>query len=105
MPIIVALGLDLLVAFLCLYFGFQIYFRGRFDFINDYMEEKRQGVVGENYAKKVGKILFIMGILFLIVGIIFIVIKVIQFLISAMFFLAGLMILSLVYNRIKNKFR
>lgn len=102
MPFLV---IDLLLGIVCTYLGYQIYFKGRFDFINNYIEEKRQGVVGENYARKVGKIFFVMGNLFFLVGIIFIVIKVVQFLITAVFVLVGIMIISLIYNRVKNKFK
>lgn len=97
--------IDLILGFVCLYFGYQIYFRNKFDFINDFAEKRRKGVVGEDYAKKIGKIFLIMGNFFIGVALIFIVIKVVKFLIISLFFLVGLTILLLIFNAVKNKFR
>lgn len=97
--------IDLLLGFVCLYLGYQIYFRGKFDIINDFIEQKKQGVVGEDYAKKIGKIFLIMGNLFIAVALIFLIIKIVKFMIFALFFLVGLTLVLLIINAIKNKFR
>lgn len=95
----------LILGFVCNYLGYQIYYKNRFDFINDFMEQKRQGVVGDHYAKGVGKIFLIIGNLFLGIVIIFLVIKVVKFMIASLFFLVGLLILLLIFNSIKNKLK
>lgn len=45
-----------------LFFGYKIYFKKSYDLINDFNKAYKKGLKDENYAKKVGKIYFLIFI-------------------------------------------
>ena len=63
----VLLGLTFLL------FGYFIYFRAKYNLINDFKAEYEAGRKDEQYAKRVGLIEFIVGIVLLVTSIILIV--------------------------------
>ena len=56
-------------------FGYLIYFKEKYNLINDFDKNYRYGRKTKSYAKKVGFIEFIIGIFFVIVGICLIISK------------------------------
>ena len=62
----IILGLAFLV------FGYFIYFRKKYDLINDFKAEQEAGRKGDQYARRVGLIEFAAGIVLLLIGIILI---------------------------------
>ena len=49
-----------------LLFGYFIYFRGKYDLINDFKAESEAGRKGEQYARRVGLIEFVLGVMLLL---------------------------------------
>ncbi len=62
----IILGLAFLV------FGYFIYFRKKYDLINDFKAEREAGRKGDQYARRVGLIEFAAGIVLLLIGIVLI---------------------------------
>ncbi|MDU1642880.1 DUF3784 domain-containing protein [Peptoniphilus harei] len=56
-------------------FGYLIYFKEKYNFINGFEGEFKSGRKTEVYAKKVGLVELIIGIIFILIGIIVIIIK------------------------------
>lgn len=56
-----------------LLFGYSIYFRGKYNLINGFEVDYQRGFKDEQYAKRVGLIEFIAGIVFLVSSIVMIV--------------------------------
>ena len=56
-------------------FGYEIYFQKKYNLINGFEEDYKNGRKTESYAKKVGLIEFILGIVLVLIGICVIVIK------------------------------
>lgn len=56
-----------------LLFGYFIYFKKKYDLINDFKEDFEAKRKNEQYAKRVGLIEFIVGAVLLVVGIILII--------------------------------
>lgn len=54
-------------------FGYFIYFKGKYNLINGFEADFKEGRKSELYAKRVGLIEFVIGIVFLLAGIILIV--------------------------------
>lgn len=54
-------------------FGYFIYFKKKYNLINDFEAEFKAGKKDESYAKRVGIIEFVIGIVFMIAGIILII--------------------------------
>lgn len=50
-------------------FGYLIFFRGKYNLINGFEEARRAGRKDEAYARRVGKVEFVLGILLLSVGV------------------------------------
>ncbi|QQN56499.1 DUF3784 domain-containing protein [Anaerococcus obesiensis] len=57
--------ISLILAIAFIFFGFNIYFKKKYNFINNFRKDYKNGLKDENYAKKVGLIELILGILFL----------------------------------------
>ncbi|MDU6546542.1 DUF3784 domain-containing protein [Anaerococcus vaginalis] len=58
------ISLILVIAFI--FFGFNIYFKKKYNLINNFEKDYKNGLKDENYAKKVGLIELILGISFFI---------------------------------------
>ena len=71
MIIIKIVSIVLGLAFLL--FGYSIYFKKKYHLINDFEAEYREGRKDEQYARKVGLIEFVAGIVLLVIGIILII--------------------------------
>ena len=54
-------------------FGYFIYFREKYNLINDFEADFKAGRKNEDYAKRVGMVEFVIGISILIAGIILII--------------------------------
>lgn len=56
-------------------FGYEIYFRKKYNLINGFEEDYKAGRKTELYAKRVGLIEFIIGIILALIGICVIIVK------------------------------
>ena len=56
-----------------LLFGYSIYFQGKYNLINGFEVDYQRGFKDEQYAKRVGLIEFIVGIIFLVSSIVMII--------------------------------
>lgn len=56
-------------------FGYEIYFQKKYNLINGFEENYKNGRYTESYAKRVGLIEFVLGIVLSLIGICVIVIK------------------------------
>lgn len=56
-------------------FGYLIYFKGKYNLINDFEADFKSGRKTKVYAKKVGLIELIVGIIFILIGILVLIIK------------------------------
>ena len=61
---------SIMLGFVCLLFGYFIYFRRQYHLINGFEADYREGRKDESYAKRIGFIEFVIGIALLAVGII-----------------------------------
>ncbi len=59
--------ISLILAIAFIFFGFNIYFRKKYNLINNFEKDYKNGLKNENYAKKVGLIELILGILFFLI--------------------------------------
>lgn len=58
-----------LVGIVFIVFGYLIYFKGKYSLINNFVEDKKNNVYDDNYAKRVGFIELIGGLIILILGV------------------------------------
>ena len=58
--------ISLILAIAFLFSGFNIYFKKKYNFINNFEKDYKNGLKDENYARKVGLVELILGISFLI---------------------------------------
>ena len=58
--------ISLILAISFIFFGFNIYFKKKYNLINNFEKDYKNGLKDENYAKKVGLIELILGISFFI---------------------------------------
>lgn len=58
--------ISLILAIAFISFGFNIYFKKKYNLINNFEKDYKNGLKDENYAKKVGLIELILGISFFI---------------------------------------
>ena len=58
--------ISLILAIAFIFFGINIYFKKKYNFINNFEKDYKNGLKDENYAKKVGLIELILGISFFI---------------------------------------
>ncbi len=58
-----------------LVFGYLIFFRGRYDLINGFEAERREGRKTERYARRVGLVEFICGLALIVIGILLAVLR------------------------------
>lgn len=58
--------ISLILAIAFIFLGFNIYFKKKYNFINNFEKDYKNGLKDENYAKKVGLIELILGISFFI---------------------------------------
>ncbi len=58
--------IGLILAIIFVFFGYNIYFRKKYNLINNFEKDYKNGLKNENYAKKVGLIELILGISFFI---------------------------------------
>ena len=56
-------------------FGYEIYFQKKYNLINGFEEDYKNGRKTESYAKKVGLIEFVLGIVLALIGICVIIIR------------------------------
>lgn len=62
----------ILLGLACLLFGYFIYFKKKYNLINDFEAQRKAGLKTEAYAKKVGLAEFLIGLGCLLAGIILI---------------------------------
>lgn len=65
----------ILVGLAFIIFGYLIYFKEKYNLINGFESDFKSGRKTESYAKKVGLVEFIIGIIFVLIGIVVIIIK------------------------------
>ena len=71
MTVLIITSIILGLAFLA--FGYLIYFKKKYDLINDFKAEREAGRKGDQYARRVGLIEFAAGIVLLLIGIVLII--------------------------------
>ncbi|EEU12185.1 DUF3784 domain-containing protein [Anaerococcus vaginalis] len=59
--------ISLILAIAFVFFGFNIYFKKKYNLINNFEKDYKNGLKDENHAKNVGLIELIIGILFFII--------------------------------------
>lgn len=59
--------ISLILAIFFIFFGYNIYFRKKYNLINNFEKDYKNGLKNEKYAKKVGLIELILGILFFLI--------------------------------------
>ena len=59
--------ISLILAIVFIFFGYSIYFKKKYKLINNFEKDYKNGLKDEKYAKKVGLIELILGILFLLI--------------------------------------
>lgn len=59
--------ISLILAIIFIFFGYNIYFKKKYSLINNFEKDYKNGLKDEEYAKKVGLIELILGILFLLI--------------------------------------
>ena len=59
--------ISLILALAFTFFGYNIYFKKKYRLINNFEKDYKNGLKNEEYAKKVGLIELILGILFLLI--------------------------------------
>lgn len=65
----------ILVGLAFIIFGYLIYFKEKYNLINGFESDFKSGRKTESYAKKVGLIELVIGIIFVLIGIAVIIIK------------------------------
>lgn len=65
----------ILVGLAFIIFGYLIYFKEKYNLINGFESDFKSGRKAESYAKRVGLIELIIGIIFVLIGIAVIIIK------------------------------
>lgn len=65
----------ILVGLAFIIFGYLIYFKEKYNLINGFESDFKSGRKTESYAKKVGLIEIVIGIIFVLIGIVVTVIK------------------------------
>ena len=58
--------ISLILAIFFIFFGYNIYFRKKYNLINNFEKDYKNGLKNEKYAKRVGLIELILGISFFI---------------------------------------
>lgn len=56
-------------------FGYFIYFKEKYNLINGYESDNKSGRKSESYAKKVGLVELVIGIIFILIGLLMNIIK------------------------------
>lgn len=82
-------------------FGYAIWFKGKYDLINNFQNDKRNGKLNDSYAARVGKIEFIGGLACFALGIITMFLNDVFILISFIFCIVCI-IAALIYNQTKS---
>lgn len=59
--------ISLILALAFTFFGYNIYFKKKYNLINNFEKNYKNGLKDESYAKKVGLIELILGILFFLI--------------------------------------
>lgn len=82
-------------------FGYAIWFKENYNLINNFQNDKKNGKLSDSYAKRVGKIEFIGGLVCFASGIITIFLNDVFTLISFIFCIIGI-IAALILNQVKS---
>lgn len=65
----------ILVGLAFITFGYLIYFKEKYNLINDFESNFKSGRKTESYAKKLGLVELIIGIIFILIGLVLVIIK------------------------------
>ncbi len=65
----------ILIGVVFIAFGYEIYFHNKYNLINGFKKDYQNGLKTPSYAKKVGLIEFVFGIVLVLIGIYIIIIK------------------------------
>ncbi|RKD33422.1 DUF3784 domain-containing protein [Thermohalobacter berrensis] len=82
-------------------FGYAIYFKGKYNLINSFKNDKKSGKLDDSFAKRVGIIEFIGGITCVAIGIINMFLEDSFTLISFVFSIV-IIITALIFNQVKS---
>ena len=56
-------------------FGYFIVFKGKYNLINNFEEDKKKQIYDNSYARRVGKIVFTGGLIIFILGVVSLIVK------------------------------
>ncbi len=91
----------ILTGFVFIGFGYAIWIKGKYDLINNFQNDKKNGKLDDDYAKRVGKIEFIGGVACVVLGIIAMFLNDLFSLIAFIFCIVS-MISALLLNQVKS---
>lgn len=101
--ILIMNGLLILVGILFIIFGYLIYFKNKYDLINNFKNDKSIGKYSDDYALRVGFIEFWSGIFFICIGVVGFIISQKVFSIISLIICVTFAIIILVVNSVKSK--
>jgi len=90
----------ILIGLVFIGFGYAIWFKEKYNLINNFQKDKKNGKLNDSFAKKVGKIEFIGGIACFALGIITMFLNDVSTLISFIFCIVSI-IAALIFNQVK----
>jgi hypothetical protein len=91
----------ILIGLVFIGFGYAIWFKKKYNLINNFENDKKNGKLDDSFAKRVGKIEFIGGIICFALGIITIFLNDSFALISFVFCIVSI-IAALIFNQVKS---
>lgn len=91
----------ILIGLVFISFGYVIWFKEKYNLINNFQEDRENGKFNDSFAKRVGKIEFIGGIACFALGIITMFLNDVFTLISFIFCIVSI-IAALIFNQVKS---
>ncbi len=91
----------ILIGLVFIGFGYAIWFKGKYNLINNFQKDKKNGKLNDSFAKRVGKIEFIGGIVCFTLGIITMPLNDVFTLVSFIFCIVSI-IVALILNQVKS---
>jgi len=92
----------ILIGLVFIGFGYAIWFKGKYNLINNFKNDKKNDKLNDAFAKRVGKIEFIGGIASFILGIIAMFMNAVFTWISFIICIVSIMV-ALIFNQVKSK--
>jgi len=101
--ILIMNSLLILLGILFIIFGYSIYFKNKYDLINNFKNDKSIGKYSDDYALRVGFIEFWSGIFFICIAVVGFIISQKIFSIISLIICVTFIIIALVLNNVKSQ--